>query len=84
MKKEICLQFNITDGEKAAAITAALRNNGIDFVTYDNGLYHLFKVKRSGRKWDEVMRIINAIRAPRYKKVYAEIENGVEYETIYI
>lgn len=85
MKKETTLQFNIPVdyAEKARNIATLLSQNNIIYKFYESpGYYpHQFIVCRTGRKWDDVMHIINSIYAPRYKKK-TEIFSD-DYTTVY-
>lgn len=83
-KNSRCLEFRIQDNEKAKEIKEVLKQNNIDFVDYYEGLYTLFRVAKSNRKWDYIMHLINSIKAPKYKYINTCIENGIEYEIIFI
>lgn len=77
-----CLSFKYYDIDKAKELEKLLSNNNINYVAYYDGLYILFKVAKSGKKWNDLMRLINSIKAPVYKYVQACIVNGEEYELL--
>lgn len=79
MENQRCLQFKYYDKEKAIQLERILQSESIDYVLYDDGQYILFIVTRSGKKWNDIMRIINDIHSPKYTHVNTCIENGVEY-----
>jgi transcription elongation factor Elf1 len=66
---ERCLTFNIA-GERqtynAVTIANLLVDNNIDYVGYFNEHRPKFIVRRSGKKWEDIMRLINTVYAPKY------------------
>ena len=56
----------------------------IDFVHYFDGLYELFRVRRSGYKWEDIYKIVNSVYAPKYKFIKTCIKDGQEYEIIIV
>ena len=84
LKNSRCLEFRISDNKKAYQIRDVLKNNNIDFVDYFEGLDTLFRVAKSDKKWNEIMALINSIKAPKYRYINTCIEKGVEYEIIKI
>lgn len=85
MKKETTLQFNIPCEklETAHKINELLSQEKLHFKFYESpGYYpHQFIVCRTGRKWNDVMRLINSIYAPRYKKKTEVFSD--DYTTVY-
>lgn len=71
--KERCLTFkygrNETTSQKAEELCKLLKKNNIDFVCYnkDSNYYSCsFIIRRCGKKWNDIMRLINSIQAAKY------------------
>ena len=79
MKTERVVYFTYNDKEKAKALIELLKQKNIEFVAYDNYSHYLFKIKRSGKTWNEIYETVNSIQAVKYRFENAIIENGVEY-----
>lgn len=83
MKKERCLIFGIPyeRKEEAEQIAELLKENNIDFVCYMSQGYHKhsFAVKRCGKKWNDIMHLVNSIYSPVYRYEHRIIANGIEY-----
>lgn len=64
-----------------------LKEHNIEFICYEStGYYpHEFVVRKSGKKWNELYKIINSVRPTKYefKKTYIELENGELKEIVY-
>lgn len=75
---------NITDVNKLKELFI---NNNIEFICYESkGWYaHVFVVRKSGKKWNELYKMINSIRAAKYefKKTYIEAVEGKLTEVVY-
>lgn len=80
MKTHKALEFKYYDGATAGKLEKLLDENGFDYVSYYDGLYILFRVKKSKGTWEELKRLINSVKAPKYKYINTYIENGKEYE----
>lgn len=72
---ERCLTFKYggdDKNEKAEQLAKVLKENNIDFICYntDSTYYHCqFVVRRCGKKWNDLMRLINSIKAAKYDYV---------------
>lgn len=78
------LEFKYYNDEKAKELEKVLKANNIDFVSYYDGLYILFRVAKSGKKWNDIYNIINSVKLAKYKFIQTCIHNGTEYEIIII
>lgn len=82
--KEMVLKFVYPSNaaESAQRLCDVLDQNNIEYKCYDkegtSGYPIQFNVLRSGKKWNDIMRLINSVRSARYKqeKLYVERENG--------
>lgn len=69
---ERCLTFKYSGDNKienSKKLSALLKDNNIDFVCYlETGNYYpcMFVVRRSKRKWNDIMKLVNSIQAPKY------------------
>lgn len=69
---ERCLKFKVY-GDITTSIVCKIANlfidNDIDFVGYFSDGYHPaeFTVRRSGKKWDDIINLINSIKPCKYK-----------------
>ena len=90
--KEVVLTFNYPSGavKDANRLCDLFNENNIEYKCYDidSGYPIQFKVLRSGKTWNDIMKLINSIRAARYKKekLIVDREGGVLRfkEVIYI
>ena len=75
---ERCLNFKYAGDdkiEKSKSLSNLLEQNKIDFVCYlETGDYYpcQFTVRRSGKKWNDIMKLVNSIQAPKYD--YSKID----------
>lgn len=70
--------------DKAKELTELLDNNGIDYKFYESDGYwpHEFVVRRSGRTWNDIMKMVNSVHAVRYRKEKTQFnEEGREVVT---
>lgn len=74
--KERCLTFKYgrieNTSEKAEQLCKLLEQNNIDYVCYDKDSNYYsckFVVRRCGKKWNDIMRLINSVRAAKYDYV---------------
>ena len=73
---ERCLKFKVY-GDITTSIVCKIANlfidndidNDIDFVAYFGDGYHPaeFTVRRSGKKWDDIITLINSVKPCKYK-----------------
>lgn len=69
---ERCLTFKYAGENKvqeSKSLISLLESNKIDFVCYlETGSYYpcQFTVRRSGKKWNDIMKLVNSIYAPKY------------------
>ena len=69
---ERCLKFKVY-GDITTSIVCKIANlfidNDIDFVGYFSDGYHPaeFTVRRSGKKWDDIIELINSIKPCKYE-----------------
>jgi len=69
---ERCLIFKYAGEDKvqnSKNLITLLERNKIDFVCYigtDNYYPCQFTVRRSGKKWNDIMKLINSIYSPKY------------------
>ena len=87
MEKVLIFKYpyeNITEVNKLKEL---FKDNNIEFICYESeGYYeHEFVVRKSGRKWNELYKMINSIRAAKYefKKTYIEVMEGKLTEVVY-
>lgn len=72
---ERCLTFKYGGDDKnikAEQLSKLLKENNIDFICYNtDDAYYLcqFVVRRCGNKWNDLMRLINSVRAAKYDYV---------------
>lgn len=68
---ERVLRFTYAFGtkEEAEKMKEALKKENIGFISYESIGYwpHEFTVRRSGKKWDDVLKIVNSVHAVKYK-----------------
>lgn len=83
-KNERVLEFKYYDTKKASELETLLRENKVDYVAYWEHLYMLFKVRKGNRTWNELQKLINTVKAPKYKFTYTCIDKGQEYLLINI
>jgi len=75
---ERCLTFKYAGNDKAEkskSLSNLLEQNNIDYVCYlENGNYYpcQFILRRSGKKWNDIMKLVNSVQAPKYD--YAKID----------
>jgi hypothetical protein len=82
--KEVILKFTYpsTASEDAQKLCEVLDQNNIEYKCYDkdgtSGYPIQFNVLRSGKTWNDIMRLINSVRPARYKqeKMFVEHNNG--------
>ena len=69
---ERCLTFKYAGEDKiqkSKSLVNLLLLNNIDFVWYiATGNYYpcQFTVRRSGKKWNDIMKLVNSIQSPKY------------------
>jgi len=70
---ERCLTFRYGRTEQtlqiAEQVAKLLEQNNIDYVCYDKDSNYYsckFLVRRSGKKWNDIMKLINTVKAPKY------------------
>lgn len=72
MKNERYLYFkypyDYTTKEQINNIETLLHENNIAYVFYQSSGYypHEFYIAKSGKTWDNIMRLINSVKAPKY------------------
>ena len=73
---ERCLTFKWGKHEdtpqKAIQLASILKTNKIDFVCYGyNTNYYpcIFVIRKCGKKWNDIMKLINSIQSPKYNYV---------------
>jgi hypothetical protein len=54
------------DNGNAENLMDLFRQNNIDYVCYDDFHYYKFVVRRCGKKWDDIMVLVNSISATKY------------------
>jgi hypothetical protein len=70
--KERCMTFKYASEdkvEKSKELANLFSTSNIDFVCYlETGYYYpcQFTVRRSNKKWNDIMRLINSIKAAKY------------------
>jgi len=75
--KERCLTFKYVGDNKvynSKQLAELLKQNNIDFVCYlETGNYYSckFTVRRSGKKWNDIIKLINSIYATKYDYIKA-------------
>ena len=75
---ERCLTFKYAGNDKvenAINLSSLLDQNKIDHVCYlETGNYYpcQFILRRSGRKWNDIMKLVNSVQSPKYD--YAKID----------
>lgn len=82
--KEVILKFTYpsTASEDAQRLCDVLDQNNIEYKCYDkegtSGYPIQFNVLRSGKKWNDIMRLINSVRPARYRQEKSIVvrENG--------
>lgn len=73
-----------TEMEKLKAV---LTENNIEFICYESSGYypHEFIVRKSGKKWNDLYKLVNSVKATRYrfKNTHLEIRDGKLTEVYY-
>lgn len=73
-----------TEMEKLKSV---LTENNVEFICYESSGYypHEFIVRKSGEKWNDLCKLINSVRAARYrfKNTNIEIRDGKLTEICY-
>jgi hypothetical protein len=73
--KERCLMFKYAGEDKvqkSKQLAELLQQNNIDFVCYlETGNYYpcQFTVRRSSKKWNDIMKLVNSVQAPKYNYI---------------
>ena len=81
--REVVLTFNYPSDavEDANRLCDLFDENNIEYKCYDidSGYPIQFKVLRSGKTWNDIMKLINSIHAARYRqeKLFVDNEGGV-------
>lgn len=84
---ERALTFRYSDdcSDKAHELCNLLDSEGITYVMYDDGGYGFkFVVSRSGRKWNDIMKLINSVKSAKYdyKQTIFDERDGKTVEVI--
>lgn len=71
--------FDFTD--KVKQLKDVLKQNNVEFICNEsNGYYpHSFIVRKSGKMWDELYKMINSVRAAKYDFRKAELDYRDEH-----
>mgnify|MGYP007026709095 CR=1 FL=1 len=86
---ERVLQFEYPFERKAEAekLKTVLKENNVVFICYEASKYysHKFIVRKSGKKWNDLYKLINSVQATKYsfKNTDIEIRNGKWAEICY-
>lgn len=80
-----CYPFeNKADMQKLKTV---LEENKIEFICYESDGYypHEFVVRKSGKKWEDIYKVINSVKAAKYnyKYVYLKYLDGQLKEYVY-
>lgn len=81
--REVVLTFKYPSDavEDANRLCDLFDENDIEYKCYDidSGYPIQFKVLRSGKTWNDIMKLINSIHAARYKqeKLFVDREGGI-------
>lgn len=77
-KKERVLYFCYPFESKAEMqkLKSVLAENNIEFICYEsNGYYpHEFVVRKSGKKWDDIYKVINSVKSAKYNHKYVYLK----------
>lgn len=87
MERVLIFKYPFEFLEKVNLLKELLIKNNVEFICYEsNGYYaHEFVVRKSGKRWNDIYKIINSIRPAKYefKKTCIESVNGELKEIVY-
>jgi len=68
-------------------LKSVLTENNVEFICYESSGYypHEFIVRKSGKKWNDLYKLVNSVKATRYrfKNTYLEVRDGKLTEIYY-
>lgn len=87
MEKVLYFTYPFEYKAEMEKLKSVLTENNIEFICYKSSGYyaHEFIVRKSGKKWNDLYKLINSVKAARYKfkNTYLEIRNGKLTEVCY-
>lgn len=87
MEKVLTFKYPFENIAEVNKLKELFANNNVEFICHESdGWYsHEFLVRKSGKKWNELYKMINSVRAAKYefKKTCIEIIEGKLTEVVY-
>lgn len=83
-KERVCkFRYNYEWAAEKDALKEKFTQNGIKFICHESngGWPHEFVVMRSGKKWDDIYRIVNSVHAVRYSLETVYLTDDLAHET---
>ena len=88
MEKVLIFKYPFEFLDKVKQLKEVLKNSSIEFICYESSDYypHEFVIRKSGKRWNDIYKIINSVRPAKYefKKTCIESVNGELKETVYV
>lgn len=87
MEKVLTFKYPFEFVEEMKKLKKLFTEKNVEFICYESDGYypHVFVVRKSKRKWNELYQIINSVRTAKYefKKTNLESRDGKLKEVIY-
>lgn len=87
MEKVLTFKYPFENIAEVNKLKELFSSNNVEFICHESdGWYsHEFLVRKSGKKWNELYKMINSVRAAKYefKKTCIEIIEGKLTEVVY-
>lgn len=87
MERVLTFKYPFECLDKVIHLKEVLKEHNIEFICHEsNGYYsHEFIVRKSGKKWNDLYRIINSVKPVKYefKKTYIDLVDGELKEIVY-
>ena len=88
MEKVLYFKYPFEYKAETEKLKSVLTDNNVEFICYESSGYypHEFIVRKSGKRWNDLFRLINSVKAARYsfKNTYLEMYNGKLKEVEFI
>ncbi len=88
MERVLTFKYPYEKKEEKDKLKEVFVQHSIEFICYEsNGYYaHEFVVRKSGRKWNNIYKIINSVKAAKYnfKNVDIRLIDGKPVESVKI
>lgn len=80
MEKVLYFKYPFEYKTEMEKLKSVLTENNVEFICYESSGYypHEFIVRKSGKKWNDLYKLVNSVKATRYrfKNTYLEVRDG--------